>query len=316
MQRHLTITPSPHVRDRASTKNIMQEVCLALAPAGIASVILFGAAALKLICFSVLTCVLTEYLYQLITGHKSTVGDWSAVVTGLMLAYNLPATAPWWIPVVGGVIAILLVKQMFGGIGSNFMNPALTARAVLFISWGGLVASYPNTVYCGGVDTISSATPLAVMAADPSQVKFMDLLLGNVPGILGETCKIALLLGGAYLIIRQIIDWRIPACFIGTVFVLYLLTSGFNFELAVKEIFAGGLMLGAFFMATDYATCPLSRKGRILMGLGCGIFTFVIRAYANYPEGTSFAILFMNVLTPLIDRYTMPKCFGEVKKHA
>ena len=290
----------------------MQEVCLALAPAGIAGIVLFGAHAVALIAASVITCVLSEFFYQKLAKEKTTIGDWSAVVTGLLLAYNLPANAPIWLAVVGGVIAIVLVKQMFGGIGSNFMNPALTARAILFISWSGLMSSYPQTTFA--VDATSSATPLALIGAGNVQdVNLWNLMIGNCGGVLGETCKLAIIAGGVYMLIRRIIDWRIPVTFIGTVFLCYLFKDGA--EVAVYQIFAGGLMLGAFFMATDYATSPVSGIGKIIMGVGCGILLFVIRAYASYPEGCSFAILFMNVVTPLIDKFTMPKPFGEVKQH-
>ena len=290
----------------------MQEVCLALAPAGIAGIVLFGAHAAALIAASVITCVLSEFFYQKLAKEKTTIGDWSAVVTGLLLAYNLPANAPIWLAVVGGVIAIVLVKQMFGGIGSNFMNPALTARAILFISWSGLMSSYPQTTFA--VDATSSATPLALIGAGNVQdVNLWNLMIGNCGGVLGETCKLAIIAGGVYMLIRRIIDWRIPVTFIGTVFLCYLFKDGA--EVAVYQIFAGGLMLGAFFMATDYATSPVSGIGKIIMGVGCGILLFVIRAYASYPEGCSFAILFMNVVTPLIDKFTMPKPFGEVKQH-
>ena len=311
MQKKLIIASSPHIRDSVTTRRIMQEVCLALAPAGIAGIVYFGVDALKLILISVCTCVLTEYLYQRLMNQNVTAGDWSAVVTGLLIAYNVPASAPWWIPVVGGVFAILLVKQLFGGIGSNFANPALTARAVLFISWGSIMGSYPVTRYME--DAVSSATPLALLQQDPSQVSVWTLLIGNHGGVLGETCAIALILGGVYLIIRGIADWRIPVSFICTAFVCFLLQGGF--DLALKEVLAGGLLLGAFFMATDYATTPTSVPGRFIMGAGCGLLLFLIRAFANYPEGCSFAILFMNVMTPMIDRFTMPKYFGEVKKH-
>ena len=311
MQKKLIITSSPHIRDGVTTKRIMQEVCLALAPAGIAGIVLFGVGAAKLIATSVIACVLFEYLYQKLTNQKIAVGDWSAVVTGLLLAYNLPANAPVWIPIVGAAIAMILVKGIFGGLGSNFMNPALTARAVLFVSWGTIMGTYPATKYM--VDATSSATPLAQLA-NGEAVSLWQLLIGNVSGVLGETCKIAIILGGVYLIVRGIIDWKIPVCFIGTVFVLYLLKDGL--QMATSEILSGALMLGAFFMATDYVTSPVSNLGRIIMGVGCGVLLFVIRAFANYPEGCSFAILFMNVMTPLIDRFTVPKIFGEVKKHA
>ena len=312
MQKNLAVSSSPHLRSSASTRRIMQEVCLALAPAGIAGIVLFGAHAAALIAASVITCVLSEFFYQKLAKEKTTIGDWSAVVTGLLLAYNLPANAPIWLAVVGGVIAIVLVKQMFGGIGSNFMNPALTARAILFISWSGLMSSYPQTTFA--VDATSSATPLALIGAGNVQdVNLWNLMIGNCGGVLGETCKLAIIAGGVYMLIRRIIDWRIPVTFIGTVFLCYLFKDGA--EVAVYQIFAGGLMLGAFFMATDYATSPVSGIGKNIMGVGCGILLFVIRAYASYPEGCSFAILFMNVVTPLIDKFTMPKPFGEVKQH-
>ena len=312
MQKNLAVSSSPHLRSGASTRRIMQEVCLALAPAGIAGIVLFGAHAAALIAAYVITCVLSEFIYQKLAKEKTTVGDWSAVVTGLLLAYNLPAGAPIWLAVVGGVIAIVLVKQMFGGIGSNFMNPALTARAILFVSWSSLMSTYPQTTFA--VDATSSATPLALMGAGSvTDVNLWNLMIGNCGGVLGETCKLAIIAGGVYMLIRRIIDWRIPVTFIGTVFLCYLLKDGA--EMAVYQVFAGGLMLGAFFMATDYATSPVTGVGKLIMGVGCGILLFVIRAYASYPEGCSFAILFMNVVTPLIDKFTAPKPFGEVKQH-
>lgn len=309
------VTSSPHLRDKATTQRIMQEVCLALAPAGIAGVILYGLNAAILIAVCVLTCVLSELAWQKLTKQKVTVADWSAVVTGLLLAYNLPATAPWWMAMIGGMIAIILVKQMFGGIGSNFMNPALTARAILFISWSGLMGAYPNAQpFQFTADAVTGATPLATLNAGTTEgLNLLDMFLGRQGGVLGETCSLALILGGVYLLIRGIADWRIPVSFIGTVFVCYLIKDGA--EMALYQVLAGGLLLGAFFMATDYATSPVTRLGRVIFGIGCGFFLFIIRAFANYPEGCSFAILFMNVATPMIDRFTMPRPFGEVKKH-
>ena len=313
MQKNLAVSSSPHLRSKASTQRIMQEVCLALAPAGIASIILYGANAAALIAVSVITCVLAEFVYQKAAKEKSTISDWSAVVTGLLLAYNLPANAPLWLAAVGGIIAIVLVKQIFGGIGSNFMNPALTARAILFISWSSLMSSYPQTNYA--VDAMSTATPLATLNGGTVEgLNLWNLMIGNCGGVLGETCKLAIIAGGLYMLVRGIIDWRIPVTFIGTVFVCYLLKDGA--EIALYQIMAGGLMLGAFFMATDYATSPVTNTGKIIFGIGCGILLFVIRAFASYPEGCSFAILFMNVVTPMIDKFTTPKAFGEVKKHA
>ena len=312
---NFAVTSSPHLRDKATTQRIMMEVCLALVPAGIAGIILYGFNAALLIAICVATCVLSEFVWQKATKQSVTISDWSAVVTGLLLAYNLPATAPWWMAVIGSVIAIVLVKQFFGGIGSNFMNPALTARAILFISWSGIMGAYPTAnPFQFTADAVTGATPLATLNGGSIEgLKLMDLLLGNHGGVLGETCAIALILGGVYLLIRGIADWRIPVSFIGTVFVCYLLKDGA--EMALYQVLAGGLLLGAFFMATDYATSPITRVGRVVFGIGCGLFLFVIRAFANYPEGCSFAILFMNVATPLIDRFTMPRPFGEVKKH-
>ena len=312
MQKNLAVSSSPHLRDHVSTRRIMQEVCLALAPAGIAGIILFGSQAAVLIAASVISAVLAEYFYQKLTHQKVTVGDWSAVVTGLLLAYNLPANAPVWLAVVGAMIAIVLVKQIFGGIGSNFMNPALAARAILFVSWATQMTTYPATRFM--LDGVSTATPLnSLGTGSVAGVNLMDLFLGNIPGVLGETCKLAILVGGIYLCVRKIADWRIPVSFIATVFLCYLIKDGA--EMAIYQVFAGGLMLGAFFMATDYATSPVTVPGRVIMGIGCGLLLFIIRAYANYPEGCSFAILFMNVCTPLIDRFTAPHPFGEVKKH-
>ena len=312
---NFAVTSSPHLRDKATTQRIMMEVCLALVPAGIAGIILYGFNAALLIAICVATCVLSEFVWQKATKQSVTISDWSAVVTGLLLAYNLPATAPWWMAVIGSVIAIVLVKQFFGGIGSNFMNPALTARAILFISWSGIMGAYPTAnPFQFTADAVTGATPLATLNGGSIEgLKLMDLLLGNHGGVLGETCAIALILGGVYLLIRGIADWRIPVSFIGTVFVCYLLKDGA--EMALYQVLAGGLLLGAFFMATDYATSPITRVGRVVFGIGCGLFLFVIRAFANYPEGCSFAILFMNVATPMIDRFTMPRPFGEVKKH-
>ncbi|MBQ7137789.1 MAG: RnfABCDGE type electron transport complex subunit D [Clostridia bacterium] len=312
---NFAVTSSPHLRDKATSQRIMQEVCLALVPAGIAGIILYGFNAALLIAICVATCVLSEFVWQKATKQAVTISDWSAVVTGLLLAYNLPATAPWWIAVIGSVIAIILVKQMFGGIGSNFMNPALTARAILFISWSGIMGAYPTAnPFQFTADAVTGATPLATLNGGTNEgIKLLDLLLGNHGGVLGETCAIAIILGGVYLIVRGIADWRIPASFIGTVFVCYLIKDGA--EMALYQLLSGGLLLGAFFMATNYATSPINKLGRVIFGIGCGFFLFIIRAFANYPEGCSFAILFMNVATPLIDRFTMPRPFGEVKKH-
>lgn len=311
---NFAVTSSPHLRDKATSQRIMQEVCLALAPAGIAGVILYGFNAALLIAICVATCVLSEFVWQKANKQTVTISDWSAVVTGLLLAYNLPATAPWWMAVIGSILAIVVVKQFFGGIGSNFLNPALAARAILFISWSGIMGSYPQAnPFQFTADAVTGATPLATLNGGSTEgIKLLDLFLGNQGGVLGETCALAILLGGVYLLVRGIADWRIPVSFIGTVFVCYLIKDGA--EMALYQVLSGGLLLGAFFMATDYATSPITRLGRVIFGIGCGFFLFLIRAFANYPEGCSFAILFMNVATPMIDRFTMPRPFGEVKK--
>ena len=319
MQKNYAVTSSPHLRSAASTMSIMRDVIIGLVPAGVMSVVLYGYKAAILIAISVATAVLCEYGYNKLTKQKSTIGDLSAVVTGLLLAYNLPANAPWWIAVIGSFLAIILVKAIFGGIGANFMNPALTARAILFVSWSSIMTSYP-VGGAGSVDTVSSATALSVLGTTPSanngSLKLTELLTGsNIGGMLGETCKIALIIGGIYLIVRGVISWHIPVCFLGTVFVCYLIYSGFNMAYTLGELLSGGLILGAFFMAPDYVTSPVTVKGKIIYGIGCGAFLFVIRAFCSYVEGCSFAILFMNVLNPLIDRLTAPKAFGEVKKN-
>ena len=311
MEKSLIVSSSPHLHSGASTRTIMLDVLIALLPAAVASVWLFGwrALAIELVCVG--ACVASETLSRSVMKRPQTVGDLSCVVTGLLLAFNLPVSLPLWQAALGSVAAIVVAKQMFGGIGSNFMNPALTARAILFVSWSALMSSYPQSNFV--VDATTSATPLGLLSKGVSGVNFMDLLLGNCGGVLGETCKLAILVGGIYLCVRKIADWRIPVSFIATVFVCYLIKDGA--EMAIYQVFAGGLMLGAFFMATDYATSPVTVPGRVIMGIGCGLLLFIIRAYANYPEGCSFAILFMNVCTPLIDRFTAPHPFGEVKKH-
>lgn len=324
MQKKLTVSSSPHLRDAASTRSVMLDVCIALVPAGLAGIWFFGLRAAILILVSVLSAIAAEWMYQKHTHQKTTVGDCSAIVTGLLVAYNLPAGAPAWIAVIGSVIAIILIKQIFGGVGQNFMNPALAARAILFVSWMSIMARYPEAtpgqwmvgMSGGAADTVASATPLLSGTAS-----LWDLFLGNVPGVIGETSKLAILLGGAYLLLRNIIDWRVPVTFIGTVFVCYFIMGcveggvGAGLNMGLYQILSGGLFLGAVFMATDYATSPMTGVGKIIMGVGCGVILFVIRAFATYPEGCSFAILFMNVVTPLIDKFTMPRSFGEVKQH-
>ena len=324
MQKKLVVSSSPFLRSTVSTRGLMGDVVIALLPTALAAVWFFGGQALALIVVSVISAVMAEWAYRRLTHQDASIGDLSAVVTGLLLAFNLPANAPWWMAAIGSALAIVLVKQMFGGLGQNFMNPALAARTILMLSWAGLMAA--NAVPNGGqlfglgaqsVDAVASASPLATNAGN---YMLWNLFIGNVPGMLGETCKLTLILGGLYLIVREVIDWRVPVCFIGTAFILFWIKTGVVYspesgsQNALYQIMSGGLMLGAFFMATDYVTCPISKWGRVIMGVGCGALLFVIRVFnKSYPEGCSFAILFMNVLTPLIDKWTAPKTFGAVK---
>lgn len=322
MQKKLVVTSSPFLRNTSvSTRGLMGDVVIALLPTALAAVWFFGAPALTLILLSVASAVLAELVYERLSHQKSTIGDLSAVVTGLLLAFNIPANAPWWMAVIGSVIAIVLVKQMFGGLGQNFINPALAARTILMLSWTGLMAA--TAIPCGGqlfglgaveADAVASATPLV-----NSNYSLWQLFVGDVPGMLGETCKLTLLLGGIYLIVRRVIDWRVPVAFLATAFILFWIQTGAVYlpgstESALYQLLSGGLILGAFFMATDYVTCPVTKTGRVIMGIGCALILFVIRAFNNgYPEGCSFGILFMNILTPLIDKWTTPRSFGAEK---
>ena len=307
------VSSSPHLRDNVSTTRIMQDVCIALAPACVAGVLFFGYRSAVILALSVAAAVLSEWFYCKASHQKSTIGDWSAVVTGMLLAMNLPSTVPYWMPVVGSVIAILLVKMIFGGIGQNFANPALAARAILSLSWASLMNTFATPAFgsLAGVDAVASATPIAAQNYSLAQ-----LFLGNIPGTIGETCKLALLIGAAYLLWRRVISWHIPAAFIGTFAVCYLIGTGFNVQATLYQVLSGGLILGAFFMATDYSSSPASDKGKIVFGIGCGLLLFIFRFCKKTPaEWCSFAILLMNVVSPLIERVTGRKSFGEVKKN-
>ena len=309
------ISSSPHLRDNVSTKSIMQDVCIAMLPACAAGVLFFGYRSAIILALSVAAAVLSEWFYCKAAHMKNSIGDFSAVVTGLLLGMNLPSTVPYWMPVIGSVIAILLVKMSFGGIGQNFMNPALAARAILALSWASLMNKFATPAFgnIAGVDAIASATPISGAAAG---FTLGQLFLGNVPGTIGETCKLALLVGGAYLMWRKVISWHIPAAFIGSFAVCYLLATGFDVNATLYQVLSGGLILGAFFMATDYASSPATDLGKILFGLGCGLLLFIFRFVKNTPaEWCSFAILLMNVVSPLIERVAVVKSFGEVKKN-
>ena len=296
------VSPAPHVRAKDSTTSIMLDVIIALIPTLIASVIIFGFDALALTAICVITCVLGEFVFPKICKRDVTVGDLSAVVTGMLLAFNLPASLDiWWQAIIGSLVAIIVVKQLFGGIGKNFANPAITARVMMLISFSGAMSNFPAVN-----DAISSATPLS----GGEMPSYLRLFLGNHGGSLGETCALTLLIGGAYLLVRRVITWHTPVAFVGTVF-LFALILGEN---PVQHILTGGLLLGAIFMATDYSTTPPTKWGKVIFGVGCGLITVLIRVFGSYPEGVSFAILFMNILTPHITSLTRRKVFGGVKK--
>lgn len=300
----LLVSPAPHVRHKADTRSIMLDVIIAMLPALVASVIIFGYRALIVVSVCVISCVLFEYLFQKLCKRDVTVGDLSAVVTGMLLAFNLPASIPLWQAVFGSIVAIVAVKQLFGGIGRNFANPAITARIVMLISFAGSMTNFSTVA-----DTSSSATPLTQIGTD-AMPSLLDLFLGNHAGSLGETCALALLIGFVYLLVRRVISWHTTVVFVGTV-AIFTWILGYN---PIEQILSGGLLLGAIFMATDYSTTPSTKWGKVVFGLGCGIITVLIRAFGGYPEGVSFAILFMNILTPYISAWTRRKPFGGVKR--
>ena len=308
----LIVSPSPHDENYVKTHSIMLQVILALVPALGAAIYIFGARVIPLTAVTVGSCVLFEYLSRKLMKRDNTIGDISAVVTGVILAMNLPVTLPYWMAVIGSFVAIVIVKQLFGGIGQNFANPAITARIVLMVSFPSAMTNWVTPFWYKTADAVSSATPL-VVSGTADKASIIDLFLGKCGGCLGETCALALLLGGLYLAARKIISLAAPLSFIGTLFILSLIAG----DDAVYQILAGGVFLGAFFMATDYATTPITQKGKIVFGLGCGIITFVIRHFGSYPEGVSFSILLMNVLTPYIEEVTRNKPFGakEVQKN-
>lgn len=306
----LFVESSPHIRSAWTTQKIMLNVIIALCPALVMSTYIFGIKALLLTVICCTSCVLLEFLFNKITKREDTISDLSAVVTGMLLAFNLPVDLPVYMAIIGCFVAIVIVKCLFGGIGQNFANPAITARIVLMMSFAGAMTKWTAPfAWKEGVDATVSATPLAAETL-PSMT---DMFLGFRAGCLGETCIAALLLGGLYLMFIGLIRPATPLCFIGTVAVLSFFYGGCDVNFMLYQLMSGGLILGAFFMATDYATTPLTTKGKIIFGVGCGLITFAIRQYASMPEGVSFSILVMNCLTPLIDRFTAPKALGTVK---
>ena len=295
----LHISVSPHIHSGNSTRRIMLDVLIALLPTTVAGAVIFGWKSLLVVAACVISCVGFEALFNLIVRKKQTVGDLSAAVTGLLLALNLPANVPIWQCVVGSLFAIVVVKCLFGGIGCNPVNPAITARVFMLIAFGSMAKACMPTI----VDTVSGATPLSAEAG-AELPGLLDLLLGLRGGAIGEVCIIALVLGFVYLLARRVITWHIPVTFIGTVFVASLLMEGMNVTSALTLTLSGGLFLGAIFMATDYVTSPATSWGKVIFGVGAGLITFMIRYFGTYPEGVSFAILFMNILTPYIDSWT------------
>ena len=312
----LTVSPSPHIKNGITTQRIMLHVIIALLPATIWGIIMFGGRAAALVAISVVSCVFFEWGIQKILKRRSTVSDLSAVVTGLLLAMNLPSEVSPLIPIVGSFVAIVVVKQIFGGIGKNFLNPALAARVFLFLSWSDQMASFSAPL---GVDIEAYATPLASLKESGiTGVDILDLFLGKTGGCIGEVSSLLLLAGAVYLIITKVITWHIPVSYLGTVAIITFLfpqngMSGIEFMLT--QLFVGGLMLGALFMATDYVTSPVTAKGRVIFGIGCGLLTVFFRYFSAYPEGVSFSILVMNSLVWYIDRATKPRLFGTGKKN-
>ena len=304
----MKISSSPHIRDKETTTNIMGQVIVALMPATIFGVYNFGIDAFVTIMITVLSCVIFEAGYQKLFGLKVTIKDLSAVLTGLLLALNLPPEVPFWIPVIGSFFAIIVVKQLFGGLGQNFMNPALGARCFLLISFTGRMTTFTY-------DAVTTATPLAELKAGEG-VDVLSMAIGTIPGTIGETSAIALIIGGIFLLIRGIINYRIPVFYIGSfaVFIMiYALATGRGFDMTflLAHLFGGGLMLGAFFMATDYVTSPITPMGRVLFGVILGLLTFLFRILGGSAEGVSYAIIIGNLLVPLIERVTVPKSFGK-----
>ena len=317
------VSSSPHIRSSHTTQRIMIDVLIALVPSLLCGIMYFGIRAAWITALSVLFCVLFEYAWNKMLHKPNSLYDCSAAVTGVLLAFNMPVTVPWWLPVLGSFMAIVIVKQLFGGLGCNFMNPAVAGRTFLLASWPMLMTRFVTPFSTGffiGADVISSATPLAVLQGEGQMEQLPSLLamfLGQIGGCIGETSAAAIVLGGVYLLWRRVITPQIPLSFIGTVAVLTFIFSGHDisgWENMLYNVLSGGLLLGAVFMATDYVTSPISPKGQVIMGIGCGAVTFLIRRFGGYPEGVSYGILLMNVATPLIDRWCRPKKFGYVRR--
>ncbi len=315
---NLIVSSAPHIVSNVDTTRIMLMVVMALVPSFLVSIYVFGMRVIALTLICIVASVFFEWAYNKLMKKPQTVGDLSAVVTGVLIAFNVPSGLPYWIAVVGCFVAIVVVKQLYGGIGKNLVNPAITARIVLFISFATEMTTWPLPRMAA--DATSTATPLGILSEGGGELpNNMEMFLGFIGGSMGEVSAIALLLGGLFLIWKKVISPIIPCCFIGTVFVFafiyYSATGGEAFNMALFHVLAGGVMLGAFFMATDYVTTPLLPMGKVIFGIGCGVITMVIRLWGQYPEGVSFSILIMNCLTPLINNFCQKRMYGGAKKN-
>jgi len=311
------VSSNPHIRAKDTTSRIMLTVVIALLLPAFFGIYNFGFRALVLILISIATCVLTEYIYEKLMKKPITIGDFSAVVTGLLLALNLPVSVPFWIPVVGGVFAILVVKMLFGGLGQNFMNPALAGRCFLMISFAGKMTDFAvSDSFRGVVDTVSGATPLAALKQNgftDSSVSVLHMFIGDIQGTIGETSALAILIGAVFLLILKVIDWRIPCTYIGSFAIFVILFGGHGADgyYLLEQLLGGGLMLGAWFMATDYVTTPITKRGQLVYGVILGCLTGLFRIFGASAEGVSYAIIFGNLLIPVIERLTVPTAFGK-----
>lgn len=306
MSKLFNVSSSPHVRSSVSTKNIMYDVAIAMLPATIWGVMQFGIYSLVVVVATVLACVLSEYAFETLMHKPITISDGSAVVTGMILGLNMPPTIPLWMPVLGGIFAIIVVKQLYGGLGQNWMNPALAARCFLLISFAGSMTKFTDPV----THTIASATPLATIKAGGTY-DVASMFIGKIPGTIGEVSAIALLIGAAYLLFKKVISIRIPGTYILTFAVFAFIFGQHNLSYVLAEVCGGGLIFGAFFMATDYVTSPITPKGQIIFGVCLGILTGLFRLFGGSAEGVSYAIIFCNMLVPLIEKVTLPTAFGK-----
>lgn len=311
---NFVVSGTPHVRSKESIQSIMRDVIIALVPATAAGIYYFGMSALVLIIAAIVSAVFFEWLCQKIMKKPVTISDLSAVVTGLLLAMNLPASAPIWVAIVGSAFAIIFGKQLFGGLGQNFINPALAGRAFLLASYPTEMTTWVVPKGLNVADAATYATPLAQLKAGGLDATVGQLALGQCGGTIGETCAIALIIGGVYLLYKHVISWKIPVIYIATVFILFAVIGRHGVRMPLQEIMAGGVMLGGIFMATDYASSPVTPKGQIIFAIGAGLITYLIRTFGGYPEGVSYSILLMNLCVPLIERFTEPTIFGALPK--